>query len=293
MAAAASWAARASSSATEVEAAVPPGAAALDLTRPIANNRAMNELASISLADGADAARRMLDDSVLGAVELPRTSLEDLPYRDLVGALLRAPGFKLDFNRLAPEAALAMVADQVLGPDAFRRERAQLAEDVAALADFMSGLVDARPAIAIRTYFAPGDLVWHVDRVNEAAAFRLVWPLGRPAGMRVTPADNIDGEIYHAYMRREFPLLGRTDTQVMRTGAPIEALWAHRPAQLAAMMSGSFPFLIDPDREVEVTPGAASIHRVATPAQRGAWHRSSWANRQAPGLQIVITAAAD
>ena len=59
------------------------------------------------------------------------------------------------------------------------------------------------------------------------------------------------------------------------------------------MASGRFPFLIDSARESEVTPGAASIHRVQTPAQPGAWHRSSWANRHAPGLQIVITAAYD
>jgi hypothetical protein len=157
----------------------------------------------------------------------------------------------------------------------------------------MRGLVAARPTIAIRTYFAPGDLVWHVDRVNERRAFRLVWPIGRPAGMRVTSADNIDADIYRAYMRREFPLLGQMDTRVMRTGVPVEALWAHRPLQLAAMVSGRFPFLRDPDEEHEVTPGNASIHRVETPAQPGAWHRSSWSNRNAPGLQVVITAAAD
>jgi hypothetical protein len=59
------------------------------------------------------------------------------------------------------------------------------------------------------------------------------------------------------------------------------------------MISGRFPFLIDPDYDCEIAPGAASIHRVETPAQAGAFHRSSWTNRCAPGLQIVITAAAD
>jgi hypothetical protein len=73
----------------------------------------------------------------------------------------------------------------------------------------------------------------------------------------------------------------------------VEALWAHRPTQLAAMMSGRFPFLVDPDREIEVTPGAVSIHRIETPMQTGAYHRSSWANRQSPGLQVVITAVSD
>jgi hypothetical protein len=235
----------------------------------------------------------ILRDPSVAAIELSHPPLDQLPYRDFVRELLRRQGFKLDFNRLEPDAALALVSDQLLGPGAFARERLRLAEDIATLANLVGGLVDARPAIAIRTYFAPGDLVWHVDRVNERTAFRLVWPIGRPAGMRLTPADNIHTDIYRAYMRREFPLLGQLDTRVMRTGAPVETLWAHRPVQLAAMVSGRFPFVRDPDRECEVTPGAASVHRVETPAQPGAWHRSSWANRAAPGLQIVITAAAD
>jgi len=253
----------------------------------------MNGLPGSALADGAELLLRRLDRSPLGAVELDRPALDDLPCRDLIRALLRAPGFKLDFNRLDPDAALAMVSNQLFGPGAFARENELLAREIAALAGLVGGLVEARPAIAIRTYFAPGDLVWHVDRVNERRAFRLVWPIGRPAGMRLTPAGNIHAEIYRAYMRREFPLLGQLDTRVMRTGAPVEGLWAHRPVQLAAMASGRFPFLVDPDSESEVTPGNASVHRVETPAQAGAWHRSSWANRDAPGLQIVITAAAD
>lgn len=250
-------------------------------------------LAGVTLASGPAAARRLLHDSPTGALEIARPPVDDLPYRDFVRTLLRAQGFKLDFNRLEPDAALAMVSDRLFGPGAFGRERALLAADIAALADFAAGLVGARPSITIRTYFAPGDTVWHVDRLDERAAFRLLWPIGRPAGMRVTPADNVDAEVHTAYMRREHPLLCRLDTRVMRTGAAVEQLWAHRPAQLAAMVSGRFPFLLDPAKEFEVAPGAASIHRVETPAQRGAFHRSSWANRTAPGLQIVITAAAD
>jgi hypothetical protein len=246
-----------------------------------------------SLEAGPQAARAHLDASPLGAVELPRPPLDALPYRDFVQAILRAGGFKLDFNRLEPDAALAMVSDQILGPGAFPRERALLADDIATLADFTSGLVGARASVSIRTYFAPGDTVWHVDRVNEAAAFRLLWPIGRPTGMRLTPTANIDVPLHRAYMRREHPLMGQLDTRVLRTGAAPEALWAHRPVQLAAMTSGDFPFLRDPAAVAAVTPGAASIHRVETPAHAGAWHRSDWSNRRAPGLQVVITAAAD
>lgn len=252
-----------------------------------------NGLVRTSLAPGPEAARRLLDQSSLGAVEIPRPPLDELPYRDLVRALLHKQGFKLDFNRLTPDEALAMVSDQLLGRGAFSRERTRLADDIAALADFAEGLVGCRPSISIRTYFAPGDLVWHVDRMNEQTAFRLLWPLGRPSGMRITSVGNIDQRMHRAYMRREHPLLCKLDLRVLRTGADVEALWAHRPAQLAAMISGSFPFLLDPRNEYEITPGAASIHRVETPARPGAYHRSSWANRKSPGLQVVITASSD
>lgn len=253
----------------------------------------MTALVTVSLAAVPGAIRRLLDESPLGAVEIPRPPLDALPYRGFVEALLGRQGFRLNFNRLTPDAALALVSDRLLGPGAFVDERACLADDIAALAGLMGALVGARAAVALRAYFAPGDLVWHVDRVNAARAYRLVWPLGRPAGMRVTPRDNIDVDMFHAYMRREHALLGRLDTRILRSGGDVETLWAHRPAQLNAMISGDFPFLRDADRACEVTPGAASIHRVQTPAQPGAWHRSSWANRNAPGLQILITATSD
>ncbi len=250
-------------------------------------------LACASLDAGPHAARRQLDGSALGAVELARPPLDALPFRALVRALLTRPGFKLDFNRLEPDAAIALVCDRLLGPGSFMPERALLADEIATLAAFAGGLVAGRASIALRTYFAPGDTVWHVDRVNEAAAFRLLWPIGRSAGMRVTPASNIDPVLYRAYMHREHPLLCALDTRVLRTGADVEALWAHRPAQLAAMSSGRFPFVLDLEQECEVSPGAASIHRIETPVQSGSYHRSSWANRRAPGLQIVITAVSD
>ena len=196
-------------------------------------------------------------------------------------------GFKLDFNRLEPDAALALVCDQLLGLGTFLSERARLAEDIAALAALMGELVGARAAVAVRTYFAPGDLVWHVDRVHEAQAFRLVWPLGRPAGMRVTPRVNIDGDMFRGFMHREHALLARLDTQIAGSGGDVEALWAHRPVQLNAMKSGDFPFLIDSAQVHEITPGAASIHRVETPAQPGTYHRSSWNKRDSSAADAV------
>ncbi|MEO6359608.1 MAG: hypothetical protein ABIO43_03410 [Sphingomicrobium sp.] len=251
-------------------------------------------IVATSLEQGSEAARNLLDKPSVEALELARPPLDELPYRDLVRALLGCQGFKLDFRGQKPAAVLAMVTEQLVGPGAFLRERALLAEEIAALETFATGLVGAeRAQTSIRTYFAPGDLVWHVDRVNERNAFRLVWPIGRPAGMYVTPATNIDPQMHLAFMRREHPLLCQLDTRVLNAGVDVERLWAHRPAQLAAMTSGRFPFLRDPRHEWQVQPNAISIHRVETPAQRGTYHRSSWANRSAPGLQIVITVAAD
>ncbi|MDT8760395.1 hypothetical protein MZO42_16965 [Sphingomonas psychrotolerans] len=234
----------------------------------------------------------MLDSSALGVVEIARPSLDAVPYRALVEALLTRPGFKLDFNRLEPDAALNLLCDRLLGPGVLPAERAALAADIATLVAFAGGLVGARASVSLRNCFMPGDTVWHVDRVNEAVAFRLLWPLGRPAGMRVTGRANIDMPMFRAFQRREHPLLCALDTQILRSVTPVETLWAHRPAQLEAMRSGQFPFLRDSARELEVTPGAASIHRVETPTQPGILHRASWANRHAPGLQLVITASA-
>lgn len=237
--------------------------------------------------------RRLLRASPLGAIELVRPSLTDLPYGRFVEALLGRQGFKLDFNAMSPAAALALVSDTLLGPDQYRDERAALAAEIAELAERAAAIVSGRAAVAVRTFFSPGDLVWHLDRMQQPAAIRLLWPLGRPAGMRVTSPDNIDEGIYAAFMRREFPQLTRLDAQVMHAGAEVERQWAHRPQQLAAMRSGRFPFIRDPSAEFAITPGAISIHRVETPAQRGTFHRSHWANRDRPGFQIVITAVSD
>lgn len=237
--------------------------------------------------------RSALARSGLDTVEIPRPLLDDLPYRDLVRRILTAQGFKLEFNRLEPDQAIALVCDQLLGRGTFVRERALLADDIAILAQLVGGLLQTRATVAVRTFFAPGDLVWHVDRFAERAAFRMVWPIARPAGMRVTTRDNIDLPMYRAFMRREYPLLCQMDSEVAQTGAPVERIWGHRPAQLDAMIRGQFPFVRNPELEWEITPGAASIHRVETVPSPGTFHRSSWANRQSPGFQIVITVASD
>lgn len=248
-------------------------------------------LAPASLSEGPASVRELFGRPDVEAVEIGRPALPELPYRDFVRALLARQGFKLEFHAQEPDAALALVSGRLFGPGAYTRDRDLLAQAIAELKTFMGQLAgDPAPLVAIRTYFAPGDLVWHLDRMAGSRAYRLVWPIGRPAGMRVTPADNIDGVRYRAFMRREHALLGRLDTRVMRTGEDVGALWAHRARQLEALVTGRFPFVIDPERHWQIRPGAASIHRVQTPVQEGTYHRSSWDNRASPGLQIVVTA---
>lgn len=246
-----------------------------------------------SLDDPAGDLAALLDEVTVEGVEIPHAALGDVPFRDLVSALLDQPGFRLEFRGQTPDAVLAMVADKLLD-GGFAAERAMLAEQIERLEAFARNLAGGGiPQTAIRTYFAPGDLVWHLDRQIDRIAFRLLWPIGRPAGMIVTAADNIDLPRHLAFMRHEHPLLGQLDTNVLRTGAAAEELWAHRPHELEMMKSGDFPFIIDPDRVWQFDANAITIHRVDTPGHPGTYHRSSWANRHSPGLQIVVTVAAD
>jgi hypothetical protein len=249
-------------------------------------------LARLAPTDPPAAAIDAIDASAPGAIELARPALDDLPYQDLVRALLGVQGFRLDLRGQSPAHAVDMLADRLLGPGTMTRARALLAGDLAALVDWAAGLVPgARPQVQLRSFFAPGDTVWHLDRVAEPVAFRLLWPIGRPEGMGVTTRDNISEASFAGFMRREHPLLSALDTQVAATGRDPEAIWAHRPRQLEAMRSGAFPFIRDPARTWWVTPGMASVHRVDTPRTPGTYHRSSWANRRSPGLQLVVTVA--
>lgn len=251
----------------------------------------MRSLDRIDAAAGAAAVGAAVDASAAGAVEVPRPALATLPYRGLVKALLARPGFRLDFGTRSPADALDAVVDRLVGPGAWGAERAAFADTMATLAALVAGMAGVASAqLSLRSYFAPGDAVWHLDRMNGEVAYRLVWPIGRPAGMLVTPPETIDRGIYTAWMHREHALLGALDSRVARGEGTPEELWAHRPEQLAALRDGRFPFLIDDRQAAQVTPGAASIHRVDTPGRPGCFHRSSWANRHAPGLQFVATA---
>jgi hypothetical protein len=248
----------------------------------------------VSADESGGVIAHLMDDPSIEAVELPAPPLENLPFAALVRALLERQGFRLEFRGQPVVNVIDMVTDQLIGPGTVVHERALLAREIGKVERLASEIVGGgRPQTSIRTYFVPGDLAWHLDRVDGTRAIRLLWPIGRPAGMSVTPANNIDQRLYLACMRREHPLLCALDTRVLHTGAPVETLWAHRPRQLEMLQSGSFPYIRDPGRVSQFDPNAISIHRVETPARRGTWHRSSWANRSSPGFQIVITAAAE
>lgn len=225
------------------------------------------------------------------AVQILRPPLAETVFAPLVKAFVAAPPFMSDFSRADPEIAFDLLADRLLGPSTFAAERKALISEMRQLERFARLLIEGpRLLISLRNWFAPGDLVWHVDRSRRRDALRILWPLGRAEGMRVTPAANIDPALYAAYMRREHPLLCRLDRNVAITGSVLERLWAHRPCQVTSMILDRFPFTVDPGRTWEIHRDAVSIHRIETPAHGGTFHRSAWANRSRPGLQIIMTA---
>lgn len=235
-------------------------------------------------------ARELMGRSTVDTITFARPPVDQTPYGPFVRALLTAPPFKVDVSRMPPAAAFAALSDQLFGPGKFVAQREVLAREVATVAAFMRDLCGGTPvSIMVRTYFNPGDLVWHVDRSQQTDSLRLLWPMGRPGGMRVTPAGNIDQTLYAPFMRRELPLLCELDRKVFRTGEGLEGLWAHRPRQMQAMTSGVYPFLRDPAQVWQIQRDAISVHRFHTPRDVGTYHRSAWENRNAPGLQIVMT----
>ncbi|KVC92359.1 hypothetical protein WI76_03895 [Burkholderia ubonensis] len=238
--------------------------------------------------DPEDFAEAFADSSV-EAVEIPRPELSETGYADLVRNLVASPRFMCDFSQTPSSIAFPRLCRRILGEDAPLDQIARLLDDLNRIEQFARMLYGQRLLVSVRNWFAPGDLVWHVDRSSRDSAYRILWPLGRAAGMRVTPRDNFDHALYAAFMRREHPLLCRLDRDVAASGQPLEILWQHRHQQVYAMIEDDFPFLLDRDRVEAVRASSVSVHRIETPRLPGTYHRSAWANRNAPGLQIIIT----
>ncbi|MBI3759583.1 MAG: hypothetical protein HY269_07505 [Deltaproteobacteria bacterium] len=245
-------------------------------------------LVGLSAFDGV-AARDAVQADGVEAVEIHRPALAQSGYVELVSELLAAPRFMCDFSQNPSERALPQLCLRLLGHSGHPGQLERLLSDLVAVERFARQLGGERVLVSIRNWFAPGDLVWHVDRSSRAAAFRVLWPLGRSEGMRVTPFDNIEPVLYAAFMRREHPILCRLDREIASTSKPLEVLWRHRPAQVDAMIAGNYPYMRDPALVAAMHPDAISVHRIATPRMRGTFHRSAWANRHTPGLQIIVT----
>lgn len=231
----------------------------------------------------------LLTDPGVEAVEIPRPALDVTAYAGLVRQLLAAPYFMSDFNQHSSAHGLAHLCQRVLGQHVPARECEALLSDLDAIESFGRALGGPRVLVSVRNWFAPGDLVWHVDRSARDVAYRILWPLGRREGMRITPYANIDPRLYAAFMQREHPLLCRLDREVARTSLPLESIWRHRPVQVRAMTSGIYPFLRDDGAVLAVRPDSVSVHRIDTPRMRGTFHRSAWGNRHFPGLQVIVT----
>jgi hypothetical protein len=257
-------------------------------TRPPGDMLACDALAQLASLDARQACA-LLSNPGVEAVEIPRPALDATAYAGLVRRLLAAPYFMSDFNQYSSAHGLAHLCRRVLGPHVPVHERDALLADLVAIEAFGSALGGPRVLVSIRNWFAPGDLVWHVDRSAREIAYRILWPLGRREGMRITPYANIDPCLYAAFMRREHPLLCRLDREIARTGLPLEVVWRHRPAQVRAMIAGAYPFLRDGTAALAVRPDSVSVHRIDTPGMRGTFHRSAWGNRHFPGLQVILT----
>lgn len=223
------------------------------------------------------------------AVEIPRPQLADTGYAGLVRSLIASPRFMCDFSQTPSDIAFPRLCRRCLGDDTPPLQVQRLLEDLARIEALARDFCGDRLLISVRNWFAPGDLVWHVDRSARAAAYRILWPLGRAEGMRIMPRDNLDHDLYAAFMRREHPLLCRLDRDIAATGGSLEALWHYRPRQVRAMIEDDFPFVRDRGRVGAVDASSISIHRIETPRMPGTFHRSAWANRMSPGLQIIIT----
>ncbi|HEY9779559.1 MAG TPA: hypothetical protein V6D09_05420 [Leptolyngbyaceae cyanobacterium] len=147
-----------------------------------------------------------------------------------------------------------------------------------------------RVHVSVRNWFAPGDLVWHVDRSMKDFAIRFIWPLGRNYGTRYTPVSNIDLDRYNAYMRRERPLLCMLDRKVLECKSSYREIWRHRPVQIADMHRCRFPFIRNPNNVVEVAPNSLVLHQFETINDLGSFHCGAAENEATPGLQTVFTA---
>lgn len=143
------------------------------------------------------------------AIEIPRPALSEVAYAGLVQRLLAAPPFMSDFSHTLSRTAFRHLCRRVLGHDANDAADGDQSADLllaelAEIEHFAQRLCGPRMLVSMRNWFAPGDLVWHVDRSARAAAYRILWPLGRAAGMRVTPRENLAPSIYACWRRPNF-----------------------------------------------------------------------------------------
>jgi hypothetical protein len=213
-------------------------------------------------------------------------------YQELALRAIELPRFMLDLGGTWTDigATLNDKLSCVCRDHVSEAVLAQLLDDVQRLLAWGASLAGARRTLlSLRNWFAPGDLVWHVDRSRRSRALRILWPLARSGGIYIARRDSIDPVLYRAWMAREHPLLCRLDRLVFESGEPLERVWAHRPRQIHAMRTGEYPFLRDREGEHELDPRAISVHRLETPNDHGTWHRSSYANSQTPGLQFIMT----
>jgi hypothetical protein len=209
-------------------------------------------------------------------------------FDDAIDALRSIPRFKLPFGTATAERALPHLLRSTTSSPAILNAAAGLGAAADGLAQLVTTLVgSARFAGSVRNFFCPGDTLWHTDEVDGRSAFRLLWPLGRPAGMQYTPFENVDIAKYRYHMARMLPFVQKLDAAAFATGIKTDEYLAGKPALLNQFHRRAF--LKDPDLFASVPHNHASLHRVETPRQRGTFHANNFSNETQPGLQLIFT----
>lgn len=238
-------------------------------------------------------ARRCLVEQCAEVVQAPPPYRVDTRYSNLTASILRLDPFMLDLGNYSVSTWWQIVEflEKHVPINLVRAEGNKLRSDLETVVRFSRLVLNAnRVLVSLRNWFAPGDLVWHVDRSTKPNALRILWPLERRAGMYVTPVGNISVNQYRAYMQREHPLLCRLDRQIYEERSSLDRVWKHRPKQVESMKTGEFEFLANNKKVFQLDPEGVSIHRIESPSWPGTWHHSAWENHKTPGIQVIITA---
>lgn len=191
---------------------------------------------------------------------------------------------KAELKNNLTQTALAGGAYLATEVNGFLSTTAGLMEDVAKI---NNGTI----SFGMRNFFCPGDTILHVDNMANGYVIRFLWPMGREKGMQYTSRQNIDYDQYAAFIDRELHLIRKMDSLSFKEGKSIEEIWPHRPKQVENMKSGYHYYMKNKELIYEVPTHWSSVHLIETPQFPGTFHCNTYANKEKPGLQLILTSA--